>query len=355
MRLIPLICLIFCMGCLISFCPAQDSTQKNIFQWNGYLKDLNVISFPNKLQPLKFENIIHNRFNLDWQSNRWKAGAALRNRFFWNNNQFKSSLERLWVEYRNERLNIKAGRQRINWGMNNSWNPNDIFNTYNLFDFDFEERSGIDGLMMHDRFSSSSSLDLAWKPHYTSYKNIIAVKYNRHIGSYDWQLIGGFFNGRPTIGTGWQGSMGNTGFKGEIQYFSKDPFSPSRLNASIEWDFISTKGWYWTGSLLFNQRGLHEHPGNWEALNFSNTADKLMPTRWNTLIALRKEITPIISASMHVLHAPLTGLWIFYPTGSFNLMSNLSLDLVWQGFWVHRHKGFISIQHIGFIRLKYSF
>lgn len=333
----------------------QDSAKMKSVQLTGYLKDLNIFNLPIRNQSLIYENILHNRINLDFQTNQWKSSAALRNRYFYSARNLISSLERLWIEYRTETWSVSVGKQRINWGMNNNWNPNDIFNTYNLLDFDFEERSGINGLKIYHRLSSKSGIEIGYKPGFKVEKIITAIKYNFHSGMYDWQLNGGFFHRRLSIGLGWQGGIGSTGFKGEVQYFQKNIESEAIFNGSLEWDYINSNGWYFSGSLLYCHGRLNKPPGDWAIVNFNSTPDHLMPTRWNSLITIRKEISPIISISATTLYSPSARLWILYPTGTFNLMNSFTMDLIWQSFWAQKNKGFFTIQHIGFIRLKISF
>src|SRR5512133_570166 len=59
---------------------------------------------------------------------------------------FNTTVDRAWVDFTSGRLQVRAGRQRINWSQSLIWNPNDIFNTYSFFDFDYIERSGSDAL-----------------------------------------------------------------------------------------------------------------------------------------------------------------------------------------------------------------
>ena len=54
----------------------------------------------------------------------------------------QSVIDRMLIQYSDEKWDITIGRQRINWGINNIWNPNDIFNAYNFLEFDYEERPG---------------------------------------------------------------------------------------------------------------------------------------------------------------------------------------------------------------------
>ncbi|NJM17151.1 MAG: hypothetical protein HC896_18780, partial [Bacteroidales bacterium] len=106
-------------------------------------------------------NTIHNRVNLNWYpSAKIKASVQLRNqlmagdyiRFTSNAGNLGTydrdplsfnllentsyllnmSVDRAWINCTLDKLEITAGRQRINWGQTMVWNPNDIFNTYSF-------------------------------------------------------------------------------------------------------------------------------------------------------------------------------------------------------------------------------
>ena len=72
----------------------------------------------------------------------------------------RQTFDRLFIEWNKEKWNIRIGRQRINWGINLAFNPNDIFNAYNFLDFDYEERPGVDAARVQYYYGSFSGLDL---------------------------------------------------------------------------------------------------------------------------------------------------------------------------------------------------
>src|SRR6185437_10613738 len=116
-----------------------------------------------------------------------------------------TNVERLYLDYGNDKFNIRIGRQRINWGVATTWNPNDIFNSYNFLDFDYEERPGVDGSKARYQFSDSFNTELAYA--YTGKKNgtVAALKYTLNKWGYDMQLITGWYHAHPTVGAGWAG------------------------------------------------------------------------------------------------------------------------------------------------------
>lgn len=328
------------------------------FSFNGYLKDLSSFMLPVKNIPFHYSTLVHNRLNFKCQSAHFNAGAELRNRLLWNSvpgPSYYGKLERGWIEYKSTLWSIKAGRQRINWGMNNAWNPNDVFNAYNMFDFDYEERGGVDGLRIHYQKNETSAIELAATKDAAGKTINGAFKYNFNRSNYDWQMIAGINQQRITLGVGWQGSIGETGFKGEAQYFLSRQNGRQILNASIEFDHITKNGWYLNAAALFNQQGIASAPPSWSSLSFQNKPDNLMPTRWNIMSGASKEITPIVNGRIGLLFTPFTNLVVFYPSMSVNVITNLDLDVFLQSLFGATNGNFSAIGHSIFLRGKYSF
>jgi len=360
-RIVSLLCflnILFGAGAQIKTDDPPDSNAVQHFSFNGHLKDLSSFTLPVKGMPFHYANLIHNRLNAKWQSDHFNASAEIRNRMLWDGHpgpSLYSKLERGWVEYRSTLWSIKLGRQRINWGMNKAWNPNDVFNAYNMFDFDYEERSGVDGLRVHYQKTEISAIEFVatkgkdWK------RTNGAIKYNFNRSTYDWQLIAGIQEQRLTLGVGWQGSIGETGFKGEAQFFSSAKKNEKIVNLSAEFDYITKDGWYLQGALLFNQKGIASPPQHWSTLSFQNKPDNLMPTRWNILTGVSKEISPIVSGRIGLLYSPVVNMVVFYPSLSINLITNLDVDLFLQSLYGPSEGKFSSFGQLVFLRGKFSF
>lgn len=353
--------------------------------FNGYIKDLNSFSLPVSSFPFQYTQLAHNRLNFKWRSSKVTGVVEFRNRIFWgdgprmdpsfvktlsNKNEsvdlsiawvdyknfvLHSNIERLWTEYRTDKWGIKLGRQRINWGMNNSWNPNDIFNSYNMLDFDYEERAGADGLRWHYQKNELSSHEIAMTKGPGSDDITGAIKYAFNQKKYDWQVLAGVYKKDFTIGLGWQGSIGKIGFKGEVQTFKNNSARGYTTNVSTELDYITENGWYLFGSLLFNEQGITKPLTNWSKLNFNNSPANLMPTRWNLLSGLSKEITPIFNARFSFIYSPFAKLLVVLPSLSYGIITNLDVDLFWQSFMASSNGSFKAIGHTAFLRGKWSF
>ena len=99
-----------------------------------------------------------------------------------------SMIDRLWIKYQKNKLEISLGRQRVNWGINTIWNSNDLFNAYNFIDFDYVERPGSDVLRVIYSGDNLSSFEFIYMPN-KSRRNIYAAMYKLNKIGYDFQFI----------------------------------------------------------------------------------------------------------------------------------------------------------------------
>jgi hypothetical protein len=264
-------------------------------------------------------------------------------------------IDRLWVEYHTDQWDARVGRQRINWGISTIWNPNDIFNTYNFLDFDYEERPGRDAMKVRYHFSGMSNIELSGAAADDINKSVAAIKYFTNKWNYDFQISAGVYQEIFTVGAGWSGSIVNTGFKGEMQYFAPHHDSTDQVNIALESDYIFKNGWYTNLSFLVNSKGISEPLNEWSTVSFRLSPQSLMPTKWNTALTVSKEFTPLLSATFTAIYSPGTNLLILLPSMKYNLATNLDFDLFFQSFFAERGSDFGGVMHRAFLRLKWSF
>ncbi|HVW15504.1 MAG TPA: hypothetical protein VHB54_16850 [Mucilaginibacter sp.] len=365
---------------------AQDSIAKaSNFFINGYIKDMQTFSIDSDFRHVEWGNLVHNRVNLKWKPSEQITGAVeVRSRIFysdapdlpagsiavrnvneylnmqevWINTHsmvFTSNVERLYLDYRSGKFNFRVGRQRINWGMATTWNPNDIFNSYNFLDFDYEERPGTDGAKIKYSVSNTSNLEFAYAHTSISGGNIGALKYAFNKWNYDFQILTGVYYNKPTVGGGWAGYIGDAGFKGEAQYFFAGRDSTGHLNVTMETDYKFAGDWYVNFGLLYNNYGLSGPVNNINAIDLNLSPKNLMPTKWNLILSTTKQFSPRLSASTALLLSPGTNLFILLPSVQYNLATNLDLDAFWQSFFAEVNNDFKAMRHLGYLRVKYSF
>jgi hypothetical protein len=217
---------------------------------NGYITSMQSVMFDSLKGNYINQNMIHNRLNFKaYFNDNITFGVEMRNRLFlgdmirtnpwfatstgfdpgiadlsWNLINERSvllntSIDRCWLDLNYGKIQVKLGRQRINWGQTLVWNPNDIFNAYSVFDFDYVERPGSDAIRIQYYPGTESTAEVAIKSGRDN-KITAAGLYRFNRKSYDIQFLAGYFHGEDIVaGTGWSGSLGGISFRGEATWF----------------------------------------------------------------------------------------------------------------------------------------
>lgn len=364
---------------------AQEEQSPTAWKVRGYLKEMPYFSHSKPFQQTQYNNLIHNRLNVKWTpAEKVSAAAEFRTRMFWgdvvsrtpgftqqlrNQNErvnasftwwegsqsaMVTNVERFWVEYKSAKWTLRAGRQRINWGIATTWNPNDVFNAFNFLDFDYEERPGADAVKAQYFINDLANIDIAISPSAAPRSTVAAVRYFFNRQRYDFQFNTGVYHGDWTAGAGWAGSLGDVGFKGEWQYFLSTD-STNQFNGVAEWDYMFSHGWYANASVLWNSSGIQEPLSDWRTVNFTLSPRNPMPTAYNVMLGVRKEISPLVSASLGVVYGAGTNLVILLPTFSWNASDRWDVSIIWQAFYAELNNRLQPITQSGFLRAKLTF
>lgn len=389
---------------------SQDSTEvenqkrkfSDIVSFNGYIKNLNIVSFSgNSLIGNWHEQFLHNRLNFKiYPVKGLTVSAELRTRFFyagstattetaklamdldpglidmtWNigNNSnpihLNTTLDRLWIGWGNEKVDIRAGRQRINWGINTAWNPNDIFNAFNFVNFDYEERPGSDAVRFQYFGKNMSGFEIAVAPQRTWKQSTAALMYKFNAKSYDFQFIAGQYRTDLTAGFGFAGNAGNASLKGEIQWFI--PYegfvdSTHTVTGSISSEYSFRNALVIGGSILYNSNGIDDSDPTKLTTFFSGsalTAKNLMPTKYNGFISLSYPATPLLSISFSAMYGYGPNLLFLSPGLTYSIVENWDIMLTGQLFFVEFpeltssgiESKYQNVSNSVFLRLKWAF
>ncbi|QYA26453.1 hypothetical protein G3I01_13400 [Gramella sp. MT6] len=364
---------------------AQEREEKLFL--NGYIKNLQEFSFVDRLEQLQWTTFLHNRLNFKYiPSNSITARLEVRNRVIYGNNVknipgfsdyisqdngivdlswniiynkdllFNSTIDRALINYTKGDWDITVGRQRVNWGMNLVWNPNDIFNTYNYLDFDYEERPGSDAIRIQYFTGDFSKIEVAAKKGKSADDKIIAAMYKFNKASYDIQLITGVYKKDWVIGAGWAGNLKETGFKGEISYFV--PYesyvdSENVLSGSLSVDYGFPGGLYLHGSVLYNSNAEDSTANLGDLVFTSLTAKNLMPFKYSGFLQIANEFTPIFRWSFSSIYSPTNYSVIIIPSLDYSIAMNWDLNFTGQSFF--EFEDYQTLGNILFVRLRWSF
>lgn len=388
------ISLIVCLLFSISLFSQEEEKSKKIFL-NGYVKDLQSLSILSLANPFTGEtisvllqdNLLHNRLNFQYIPNdKFTLKLELRNRLFWGDQvgtaeAFKAQLaegndyfdldlasvgevgiaahtilDRAYGEYVNGKWEIRLGRQRINWGINTVWNPNDIFNAYTFTDFDYEERPGSDALRVRYYTGYASSVELAAKAFDNFDEATIGLLWKFNKWNYDFQLLAGVAEGDYAIGGGWAGNLKNIGFKGEFTYFL--PFDDSQEDsfaATLGVDYAFGNSLYLNTGFLFNKNGTTEGSIT-ELFAFDLSAKNLYPYKYAAFFSGGYPISPLMNGGLALIYSPSESNVLFVnPTFTYSIKENWDIDFIGQLVFGKENEKYTSPVQALFLRLKFSF
>lgn len=383
----------------------DQASNRPSFVLNGYTKYLQNTSFaaiPDYPISLTF---FHNRLNAKYYlGDSWTIATEMRNRLFFGEQLKLDSgfadqidvqpglldlsirwvddrsvllhtiFDRAYVDYVQGKWEVRLGRQRINWGIATTWNPNDLFNALNFLDFDYEERPGNDAIRIQYYPGVLSRVELAYAPGRTPGQTVAALLYRFNVKAYDIQTLAGYYQGELALGGGWDGSIGTAGFKGEATYFHPIDEIDGALPDSVDsWqittgaDYAFNNGLYISLGILYNSNGdrtlSNPAVGNSVFAGSSPSPKNLFPAAWTIVATGSKPINPLTTASFSVLYAPngnlsptLQGpLLLVLPTVTYSITENWDLDLIGQSFFAEQNETFTHFITSAFFRIKWSF
>ncbi len=385
---------------------------QNRLEVNGYIKLLGTATDlsrkipelfidPGNLEYTYFDYQIHNRFNFEYRPGKhWRFRAGMRNRLFWgyqtsHQGIFRSAIDsdpgfqdlsfscfnmddlflhtlfdRAYAEYQSDQWEFAIGRQRINWGMNTVWNPNDLFNQYNYFDFDYEERPGSDAVRFTRYLGYNSRIEAAAALDFANQLTAAAL-YQFGVGTYDMQVAGGWFKEDIALGGGWAGNVHNAGSKGEFTYFhGMRNESPNAFLISFTLDYAFANSLYIAGSYLYNSGGSHEPDfadfGSVSGPGVVLSAKHPFFLKSTVFVSGSYQLTPLLRVDVSQMLTTNFGSYILIPGISYSITQDLDALLLGQIFFGNRlfslppplpeaDLGWGYVSGLGFIRLKYVF
>lgn len=382
-------------GCIILplALSGQESPSKHSLE--SYISNMQSVMTDSLKGNWISDNLIHNRINYSWYPNAHLTFTAqLRNRIVYgesvkynpgyassidndagfmdlslnlvNEKSFfiNSTLDRLFLKYSKGNFVTTIGRQRINWGQNVVWNPNDIFNVQNFFDFDYIEKPGSDAIRMQYYTGAASNAELVAKMDHNQ-KVTSAVYYRFNKWGYDFQLLAGILAEEDYVaGAGFAGHLKSAGFNGELSYFrprSGNPDSSSLILMGVGTDYM------FSNSIYLQLEGLYKYMREKESINdfiswYSGDLNvkKLSFTDYSLFANVSYPFTPLFSGSVSCMIFPGINGFFTGPTINYSITNNMEFSLVTQFFSGMLPDPITGVKSrnslfLGFMRYKLSF
>ena len=387
---------------LIFFPLIQTSAQLSPFEYNGYAKYLFSTSKYPLIDDRLDDHLIHLRLNTKWYATQ-NITAALELRFrafygesvekipnyknliqtqhdfvdldafLWDSKNSLGYLEvdRVWLDYYKNNLEITLGRQRVAWGTCWVWNPTDLFNPLNVLDFDYEERPATDAIRVQYYTGPVTKLDVAYKPAKDPNNQILAGLWSLNKWNYDFNLIAGMRFKRWLAGFSWAGDILEAGFRGEIlvsqapnkpdeniiyQLINQSSLSSSKnpiVSLALSGDYTFPNTFYIHTELLYNNIGKTSN-----TFLFQQEANKLgllSASRWEIYHEFAYDITPLLRGSLFGLFNPDDKSSVIVPSVSYSVITNLDLFVICMFFDGNPLTEYGEYGTSFFARVKFSF
>ncbi len=355
----------------------------------GYIKAMPALNLDKDFGDPAFSHMLHNRLNFRWDmASNFDLRVEGRNRLMYNKlfadiPEVKdifghddglidmswvwlsgdswighSEIDRLYVSWRQGGWRIRAGRQRINWGINLVSNPNDLFNTYSFFDFDYAERPGADAIRVQYYPGSLSNIELAVSPARNNRHMVAAARYAHNLRGYDIQWLTGYYRNRLAIGGGWAGHIGGAGFKGELTWFYDLEKSPEttrdNLIAAAGLDYMFPRGTFAILEFLYNG-GYGRTQGETFLITEPLRPDNIMFSEYAITLSADRAFSPLISGGLAIMALPDIDAAFFMPRMTYSLLTDMDIEFVAQIFSGGKNTIFEQAGSAYYVSLQYSF
>jgi len=284
-----------------------------------------------------------------------------------------TEIDRLYLNWRWQNWEAILGRQRIAWGTCLVWNPSDLFNPFDILDFDYEERPGTDALHLQYFTGPVSQFNLSVTPGRTRQDVIYAGRYVANRWNYDFSLIAGWQRNSLRLATNWAGQLFDGGFRGEILYtdphmeyksLNTDATSIADLyierevknpfwTCALSYDYTFSNSLYVHTEYLYNGLGTTGKAGS-RRFDIIFTGE-LTPARQSLFQEFAYQLTPLLRGDFFVIFNPNDKSWIAAPSLQYSVATNWELYLL-----VFPSGGEAGTEYGGFpnqyfVRVKYTF
>lgn len=373
---------------------AQEKQKK--WSLDGYISYMNTNSFDSIGNAWIIDNQLHNRLNFEYYPNdNFSFVAQFRNRLMYGNsvlvypnyadmiatdNGFLQmnwnaineknfllnvNIDRLYFKYSVGKFDFQVGRQRINWGRTLVWNPNDIFNTYSYFDFDYIEKPGSDAARVQYYLNGTSNIEIAASVNKDK-RETLAAKYLVNKWNYDFQFMAGEITQNDYVcGLGWAGAIKSVAFRGESSYFipidANDTTREASFNATFSLDYTFKNSLNIMGQLLYTQIPKDNPISSFAGFYTSDLNAKYLSfTEWNIFGSIGYPVSPLLNAKLAGMFYPKVKGYFISPNFDYSLSNNLTFSFVYQYFvgeFPNAYSGIIQKQQFqfAFLRLKLNF
>ncbi len=244
----------------------------------------------------------------------------------------QTQIDRLYAQWSRRDWRVRAGRQRINWGVTTTTNPNDLFNSDSLYEFDYPERPGADAIRVERYFGFAGRAELAAAPGRDGNEPVVAGLVANNWQSVDWQVLTGRYRDRWAAGGGIATGVGPLGVKAEWTSFLDAGARLSDIQSvvAVSLDSVLANGDYVTTALLWNQSAGEEGSSGSGA---GTGPDNPSVSEWQHSIQWSRSVTPLLRVNAAGSWYPGSPGGVLSPSVEYSVTQVWDASLVGQWRW----------------------
>ncbi len=332
------------------------------FDFKGHLKDLRYFSLDTRSEQAILENQLENRLEFALFFQEWGSLVLqARNIFFYGERVFafpnvaglKSldhpldlnwnvveydylvyhlDIDRLYFDFSWGNFFSRLGKQRINWSFANVWNPLDWFNAASFFNLNYPEKPGTNALLLRYFLNPTSSLELVveYSESWADFSSAFNAVFN--LSGYDFEILFGKLDEEVAGGFGWNGGLGDGGFKGELSYFYRYPrdFAGNRhlILLSVGYDYTFSFSLSLQAEFFYHSNPRELSP--LELLTTKLSVKNLVSNHYSLFFGLSYPIIPLIVYNFNFVWAVDANQLSFNDGLTFSILDNLDFQLTYQ-------------------------
>jgi len=268
-----------------------------------------------------------------------------------------TQLDRLLAQLRFGQAELTIGRQRINWGMDLTWNPNDIFNTFSYLNLEYPERPGTDAVNLKFYTGSLSFVEAVFQPQKDIDSSAYGFRYKATKGSTDLQLIFTNMATHYVAGGGFTAGLGQVALRSEFSYFhSHVSEQKNGVVGTLSTDRPFANSGFFQFGMLFNSFGSSNvnSPFSFIEPQVQNPMT-LSRGKINVMAAISGTIQTLFTPSLAILANPRDGSAVIIPSISYSASNDLTLGLTTMLLTGKHSSEYPNTGQLAYLKMQWNF
>ncbi|MDK2909809.1 MAG: hypothetical protein PWR20_1376 [Bacteroidales bacterium] len=358
-------------------------------EFKGHLKWINNLFVPHPDTLVWFsDQTLENRLELKWDVVPWlRLVAQARNRFIYGDfvenipnyaslisgtNEFvdlsflwaegrsfigHTEFDRLFAQVNVSRFELTLGRQRVNWGIDLVWNPNDLFNTFSYLNLEYPECPGTDAVSMKIYTSSLSYVEAVYQPQKTADSSAYGIRYRGNFTHSDFQALAARMAGYDVLGGGLSSELGQFAIRSEVSYFRAHKSNEkSGWVATLSADRSLGSNSFVQFGVLFNAFGSSDIYEPFSLIE-PQAQNPMMLSRGkiNLFVGANTTMATLFTPSIALLGNPSDGSAVVIPGLSYSASDNLTLALTAMLLTGDRTDEYPNIGQLAYLKVQWNF